>query len=467
MPVGANGYRQCDRCGVDHYPGEHDYVRRMFLLDGVRLEVQDDVGLPLEEWQYLCMACYRFVLRHVDEVHGIDGFVHGSDAYYDVEDRYHVRYPTDDEEHERNVPSFVRRLRGGVYTPYRRVLREDRAFPTADHAPRGDEEQVDTMEHITGHNLLLPVLPNRDNRLISFEQEVGFGGSYIAHHFHAAGFCAGQVQGYHSSGSQRPLDSGMTMHVEHDGSVDAEVIYGRMDLSNPAVVEDFGRGLAIVRKGIRTKNVQLDARCGGHMHVDARGLDMHNLASLYFLWGGLEDTLFRIGSARWQNHRSVTYNNNYAGVVPKGYTTRRDIWSAMRDGRESLNMTPYLHSRQQCQCGATAIGAWDECTCSLRKPTIEFRVWNTTANRKKINAYSALSLSLIEWARRNTVRAGEVPANEWRAIGPDRHRSKWATDFILTQLPLTDEERGAVQYCIDHSTLAEPTKPKRGKKVVA
>lgn len=329
-----------------------------------------------------------------------------------------------------------------------------------DHGLGSFRETYVEVPRVSG-SLILPELPGyRDPRLISWEQEVGRGGRWLAEALYTRGLThTDEMLGYHSGSRDK-------LYVEHDSSVAGEVIYSKLDLSITEDAALMERGLAVVREGIREDRVKLDMRCGGHVHVDARGMAMQNIVSLYTLWNHVEEVMYQIGAAFWRCHRSAA-GNDYSEPTPKGLTGRGRVGVSMGYGRYALNISNYLSARSACSCGAQ-YEDWAACTCNLRKPTIEFRVWNTTANARKVNAYTALSLAMVEYARRNNCNIRQFPVRAWdpgrwadthhtspENYVPSYRQAKRPINFILNDLALTEYERDNVIYCIKNSKLAE------------
>ncbi len=299
--------------------------------------------------------------------------------------------------------------------------------------------------------LYLPDLPDRVPRMISFEQEISKGGERAARALYRAGLTATDyVRGYHSG-----REDGEVCYVERDSSVDAEIIWSKLDLRDRGVAANFTDGIRIVKDLISDGKVGLDMHCGGHIHVDAEGLEMPNVMSLYVLWNHVEDVMYRIGSANWSAHRTQVAYENYAPAIRKDLRNARQVWNGMNYERGALNLSNLLSARSNCHCGATPSGCWSECTCPLHQQTVEFRVWNTTANIRKINAYSALSVAMVEYARQNTMTVSDFPVHEWTETREAQSKHvKEPLDFVLTQLPLTDYERSNVEYCVERCSLA-------------
>jgi hypothetical protein len=119
-----------------------------------------------------------------------------------------------------------------------------------------------------------------------------------------------------------------------------------------------------------------------------------------------------------------------------------------------------------CECGARRYGIWEECTCSLDKCTFEFRLFNTTSNPKKLHAYLALTQALVAKA----IQIDEIRnADDFPALGfvdstyknfgaglKTTMHEKWTSrmNWIMNELPLTDEEKDSIMYVVDNSELA-------------
>ncbi len=299
--------------------------------------------------------------------------------------------------------------------------------------------------------LLLPELENRAPRRISIEQEVGRGGTTLAQRLYDAGLCETPHKlGYHSAGSD---GTGGICHVEDDGSVDAEIIYSMLRLDRPNIARTLEDALSVVRGAISEDECKLDMRCGFHVHVDIKGYGMKDVESLYHLWNHTEDTIYRIASANWSAHRSVVAEYDYSPATPKGLDSWRSIGARFENQRGALNFANYLAARGYCHCGAFAFAEWEKCECDLRKSTVEFRVFNATANLRKVHAYTALCLAMVSAAQERQYTAEEYPAFPWE--GGREVRNVEATNralSVLYSLPLTDAEKDDLRYCVGCSS---------------
>lgn len=299
-------------------------------------------------------------------------------------------------------------------------------------------------------------LPNRPTRLVSTEIEVGMGGNYLAEEFYRAGLSAfDYMLDYHSGEDD-------FVRVEEDASVAAEVIFSKMDLANPKHISKYEEGIAIIRKAINDGACKLDMRCGLHIHIGVNrtkgyrgrkipGYTSQNLTSLYHLWNYLEDTIFRLASANWKGHRSE-FGNDYAPPTRKG---RNSAAEASYD-RASLNMGNFLEAcRYNIPNYDHPATDWSRFDLSEGRPTIEFRVFNTSANARKLRAYIALCQALVAAAQETIYTPDLFPPHAWTGHNEcDNAASAERITFIMEQLPLTDDEKADLAYCIERCSLS-------------
>lgn len=318
--------------------------------------------------------------------------------------------------------------------------------------PYGEESSDDPGANTS--RLHVKSLAKRPVRMTSVEIEVGMGGNYLAESFYNA-----DLSTYDHMGGYHDMDDDTFIRVEEDSSVAAEVIFSRMLLDGPDASK-FEEGIGIIRQAINDGKCKLDMRCGLHVHVNlsagngALCYGMDDVASLYHLWNYVEDTVFRLGAANWKGHRSE-FGNDYSPKTVKGYATLVEIGRNMGTRRGALNLSNYLRARHSCSCGAFDFGDWRECTCNLGRSTVEFRVFNTSANSRKIRAYVALCQALVAAAADKRFDPDTYPAFEWTDGGDvDVSASKERLEFILNELPLTNDERQDILYCAEKSSLS-------------
>lgn len=129
----------------------------------------------------------------------------------------------------------------------------------------------------------------------------------------------------------------------------------------------------------------------------------------------------------------------------------------MQGARGALNLSNFLSARSYCHCGAFDFADWENCVCNLPKSTVEFRVFNATANLRKVHAYTALSLALVEEAKRKRYTTDKHPAFAFTRgeVVTNKDQTKRALTLIFETLPLTRTEKNDLRYCAENSSLAE------------
>lgn len=281
-----------------------------------------------------------------------------------------------------------------------------------------------------------PELPNRPVRPLSWEQEVPYDASDV-------GYAIDRPSGsYHSGRGGMP-----GVYVEADGSCGCEVVYSMLPLATAQGAQEARD----VWQAVKDYTSRVTTACGMHVHVDPTPCDFSVLQSLYHLYNGLEDPLYRLGGSGYTTgHR----DNGYCPATPKGHERAYDIGSAMGRDRYGLNLSRILRAMLRCTCGAAQYGAWSECRCGHASTTVEFRVWNGTRNARKAHGYIALSLGLVAEASRIRYDRKRVGVLEWvgESSSPAPSRMLKATERILS-LPMSAFDRECVMYLVRGSTI--------------
>lgn len=338
---------------------------------------------------------------------------------------------------------------------------------------RNNNEEWDEHSELENGQLTIPTIPGRETiRLVGVEIEGANGdhlrefqgGNELALELYHAGLSRNsEMGGYHSS-SGRSL-----VHVERDSSVDWEMVIGPLNVARSADVDILNKSVKVVRKLINEKTLKLDMRAGLHIHVGADRVPFHNAYNLHKLYMYMEDFLYRFGAAKWPYHRSINRRGrDQAGKSPstEGKLNFARTFSGQRYYGLSFD-NYFARYFEQCGCGARTYGLFDECTCDLGKCTFEFRLFNTTANTIKLHAYLAMCQALVAKA----IEMDEIkdlanyPALDFiKERLSDMHNSKrrkmtreWEKRivFVNEQLPLTQEEKNSIHYCIMNSEMGK------------
>lgn len=272
-----------------------------------------------------------------------------------------------------------------------------------------------------------------------------------------------EMTGYHGG-----RDTGFA-HVERDSTVDWEVVMGPLNAADPDEVLLVNQTMRTIRTMVKDGKLGLDLRAGCHIHVEAARVSLDGAFNLNTLFGYLEDVMFRLGAARWPIHRAIA-NDEY--TIPVLKEERRLAFARFHEREDThhyaLSFSNYFaRMLNNCQCGAIRYDSWEDCTCSLGKCTFEFRVFNTTANPRKLHAYLALCQAMVAKAielGRLSDPLGEFPTQQFYAgrfkdMAPGLQEStvsEWQSrlHWMFRELPLTDEEKSSLAYCVRHSELA-------------
>jgi hypothetical protein len=121
-----------------------------------------------------------------------------------------------------------------------------------------------------------------------------------------------------------------------------------------------------------------------------------------------------------------------------------------------------LNARGSCSCQASFYEDWANCTCDIRQPTLEFRVFNATLNQRKIRAYLAFCVAFVNMAKTADFDPISFPELRWRGTFATRGTTDQTWEeaslerikFILEKFPLTQTEKTDIQYCFRNCSLA-------------
>jgi hypothetical protein len=321
------------------------------------------------------------------------------------------------------------------------------------------EEQFDPDE-MEPEELMIPGHDHRPVRIASIEMEIAEGGRPIVRDLAAAGLSdVPDIQGYHHGGR-----TGAFCYMERDaslGDTGGELIFDRLKLDDAEEVRNLHRAIRVVRQHVNEGDARMDMRCGLHIHVDAHQFGVPHVRNLALIFNYLEDPLFRLSAAKYMRHRGM----NYAAKLGK-----RGFENDLAFGLHFLNQNGHGHAlhvgnywaavRNQCRCGAAVIGAHEQCTCNLGKCTFEFRVYNGTTNYRKIHAYTALSQSMVAFARaHNALKLTDYPPMDYEPRGAvtTARKSDWfdRLRWMFANLYFSEGERKSLMYVIENCQLKE------------
>lgn len=328
--------------------------------------------------------------------------------------------------------------------------------------------------------MILPTMENRQSRNLGIELEGNGNGDALAKALYAQKLTGLQNVGTHGANSQGI--GAFPCHVEYDTTVDWELVIRRFSPANLRALEKVGAILDTVN-ALRQKDIiQFNLNCGLHIHVHAKQMGTEHLYALWQLFAICEDPIFRLAASKWPIHRALkgrdgirigTIGDNHtADPIPKGdWKNRIEFGQRYLDGvgtdrYYALNVQPYWRAIHSCTCGATMYGSLTDCTCPLKKPTVEFRVFNATSDYIKIHGYMALCQALVAKAVELGENAAKLPLSimdftgkmfkDCNAAEKQYLLENWEPriDYIFNQLPLTAGEKESLLYIMESSDLS-------------
>lgn len=248
-------------------------------------------------------------------------------------------------------------------------------------------------------------------------------------------------------------------YVEYDGSLSegGELIISRLGLPEQTETRRLWQTLAVLRKHVRDGHNSLNMQCGVHIHVDVGKYDLPWAMSAAVTYNFLEKVLYHIASANWSSHRSVR-GNDYSKLTPKMVDNParfREVFGY--DRYYGLNASNYLSATQRCECGNRE--TLSQCSCRRYKATLEFRLWNTTVNPRKLHAYIAICQAITAFGRDKELTVSDLPAWEFdntrKPTADDAHEYAKRLVWMFENLPFSPEERNSIRYCLRHCDLAQ------------
>lgn len=322
-------------------------------------------------------------------------------------------------------------------------------------------ERWDESELPVGGTLMLPDLPERPVRTISFELEFDGSRQHVASALYAAGLIQGpEINRYSEQGRS---EGRYPCILKSDASVSGgELVTYLIDLSNENHAAAMLR-MTEVMKGCRdTSTAEFSYRAGGHVHQDLHGMSFNDLWVLFTLFRHLELPLYYMaGAGAEYGHRSLS-GSDYANPGQWGpFGDVAQFWARMRNtGRSGLHFDNYAYALSNCRCGQTGIGRPEDCTCDLGKATAEWRLWNAQITPRILHGWFALMQSIAAYATDfESFNEDDFPYLPWterrfsRLNASEVDGLKQRLTWIFENLPLTSDERDSVLYVIKQSEL--------------
>jgi hypothetical protein len=182
--------------------------------------------------------------------------------------------------------------------------------------------------------------------------------------------------------------------VAGGGDRGCELVSPPLDFDTPADREQVNRAFA----ALQIAGAATDASAGIHVHVDASDLTAAQVANVGRFFAKFEDQIYRIGSSGWQQIRQSGINNYCKPMdfeLIRRLTRVRDqdgfyrAWYGSVSAGRSARTDHYHGSRYH----GLNLHSW------CYRGTIEFRIFNSTLNAERAQAYIALCVAIVQDAR--------------------------------------------------------------------
>lgn len=179
---------------------------------------------------------------------------------------------------------------------------------------------------------------------------------------------------------------GNWLKVQSDSSCGGEVISSPLSWDGTPNPWTLMQELATIFKDL---DIEVDQRCGMHVHVFARDLTARMLGRLYELTEHHEATMFRLACGRQARHRGYGNGFNYCRPL------------------SAFNNKLELKALQKAKTAAvrdSAVAKMKYVAANLMPldnlGTVEFRLFEGTRSARRMRLYSVISLALVERARK-------------------------------------------------------------------
>jgi hypothetical protein len=195
--------------------------------------------------------------------------------------------------------------------------------------------------------------------------------------------------------------------VKSDGSVDngSEVVSPPLDFHDPDQRAQVTRAI----EAVRAIGCRPHSSAGIHVHVDVSDLTPKQLGAVVKMFYRWQDVIYRIASSGSTTIRSSAFT--YARTISRERaelmgraTTPEELRAGWNGRRYNAVRGEYIpdhgenHGDGSRYCGINMVSYW-------YRGTIEFRVFNSSMNPERVQAYIAMCVALVEDARSGKSRS--------------------------------------------------------------
>lgn len=198
--------------------------------------------------------------------------------------------------------------------------------------------------------------------------------------------------------------------LKYDASVQGggELVSPPLDFDDP---EQRGQVTKAVQ-ALQDAECRPDRRAGIHVHIEAKHadgtpMDGKQLAAVCRFFYKFEDALYRIASSGWASIRPGA--RSYAKPIPDAVAQRimkvrtvqelSNVWDGLTHSGRSISGGGPAYRRELDRYYALNFRAF------FTHGTIEFRCFNSSTNPRRVQAYIALCMAIVEDARNGYSRS--------------------------------------------------------------
>lgn len=173
---------------------------------------------------------------------------------------------------------------------------------------------------------------------------------------------------------------------------DSSVTYGAEIVSPPLNFDDAEQRAQVtkVMESLQEFGCNSDKNAGVHVHVECHDFTPKQLAAVLRFTYKFEDAIYRIASSGWQTMRGTSWCRPIPDQIAKDAMEIREASDVTRLWAQRLPQGRYYMVNVQ---------KWTQ------TGTLEFRVFNSTLNADRAQAYIALSVAIVNDARNGYSRS--------------------------------------------------------------
>jgi len=191
--------------------------------------------------------------------------------------------------------------------------------------------------------------------------------------------------------------------VKTDASVynGGEMVGPPLDFDNP----DQRAQVTTAIEALAASGATTNESAGIHVHIDASDLTPEQIANVARCFVKFEDVIYRVASSGWRNMRPearryaypLTHERVSKIAKAKDLPTLARAWYGLRPGQDhSYSARDHGHGSRYCGLNLHSY---------FYRQTIEFRIFNSSLNPERVQAYIAMCVAIVEDARRGNRRS--------------------------------------------------------------